>query len=88
MSTVKWFFPPARGPNRSRWFLYPTGLSPAASAVSCALGNHRNGLELEVISGGQPRLNEMALDAAAIALGDGEKWEPARLPALFGELWP
>src|SRR6185312_6207155 len=37
------------------------------------LGDHRHGLEVEVVeglSGGQPRLEEVALDATAAAFGD------------------
>ena len=63
------------------------------------LGDHRHSLEIEVVeglSGGQPRLDEMALDATAATFGDlvlGDRGEeagcrPTFLVGLFGELWP
>jgi hypothetical protein len=75
----------------------PNQPSPAASAVTPRLGDHRHSLEVEVVeglSGGQPRLDEMALDATAAAFGDlvlgdgGEKagCRPTFLVGLFGEL--
>ncbi|MGY3363409.1 hypothetical protein ACVWZL_000534 [Bradyrhizobium sp. GM2.4] len=77
----------------------PSQPSPAASAVTCALGDHRHSLEVEVVEGlssGQPRLDEMALDAAAAAFGDlvlgngGEEAgrRPAFLVGLLGKLRP
>ena len=63
------------------------------------LGDHRHGLEVEAVeglSGGQPRLDEMALDATATAFGDlvlGDGGEeagrrPAFLVGLLGKLRP
>ncbi|MGY2933024.1 hypothetical protein ACVWZ6_002626 [Bradyrhizobium sp. GM6.1] len=63
------------------------------------LGDHRHSLEVEIVeglSGGQPRLDEMALDAAAAAFGDlvlgngGEEAgrRPAFLVGLLGKLRP
>ena len=63
------------------------------------LADHRHGLEVEGVeglAGGQPGFGEMALDAAAAALGDlvlGERGEeagggPAFLVGLLGELGP
>jgi len=51
---------------------------------------------VEGLSGGQPRLDEIALDATAAAFGDlllGDDGEeagrrPTFLIGLFGELWP
>ncbi|MHC2663939.1 hypothetical protein ACVINX_004724 [Bradyrhizobium diazoefficiens] len=66
---------------------------PAVAGGECGhlrLGDHRHGLEVEAVkglSGRQPRLDEMALDAAAAALSDlvlGNGGEEARRrPAFF-----
>ncbi len=63
------------------------------------LGDHRHGVEVEGVeglSGQQPGLGEMALDAAAVAFGEfvlGDRGEeagggPAFLVGLLGELRP
>ena len=63
------------------------------------LGDHRHDVEVEAVeglAGQQPRLDEMALDATAVAFGDlvlGERGEeagggPAFLVGPLGELRP
>jgi hypothetical protein len=68
IAAAKWLLPPLGGPNRSELAPLPNG----GERGHPRLGDHRHSLEIEVVeglSGGQPRLDEMALDARKTALG-------------------
>src|SRR5262249_14082486 len=95
MAAAKWLLPTPGGPNSKR-------LAPfiaRGERHDLRLADHRHRLVLEVLqvfADGQSGLSEMALDAAAAAIGDlvlGESSEeasrgPAILVGLLGELGP
>ncbi len=99
MAAARWLLPPPGGPNSSRLAPFSSQLSPAASAMTWALeiiGTASKSKVSRVLPGRQAGLGEMALDAAAVALGQlvlGDRGEeagggPAFLVGLFGELRP
>ena len=88
--------PPPGGPKTSRLAPFSSQLSPATSAMTWALetiGTASKSKAVEGLAGRQARLGEVALDAAAGALGDlvlGQGGEeagggPALLVGALGE---
>ena len=99
MADARWLLPPPGGPKRSRLAPFSSQASPAAIAMIWALeiiGTASKSKVSRVLPGRQAGFGEMALDAAAIALGEfvlGDGGEeagggPAFLVGLLGEFGP
>src|SRR4249919_3046563 len=99
MAAARWLFPPPGGPNRSKLAPWPNQPVAGGERGHLRLGDHRHGFEVEAVeglSGRQPGLGEMTLDAASAAFGefvfgDGDEeasGRPSFLVGLFGELRP
>ena len=99
MAAARWLLPPPGGPNSSRLAPLSEPAVAGGERHDLGLGDHRHGVEVEAVerlARRQARFGEMALDAAAAALGDlvlGERGEeagggPALLVGLLGELGP